>query len=234
MSSSPPTRWSDPVTNDEAHARAAGRRAYNSTRQFKAMMRTGEVVRLLSERGWSRGVQAEIARELGVHRSTVTRDIQRALFAHSRPCPTCKQWVSDKQWDRLRKEREGRRRGHNNVAVVGPSFWLEYVNELRKGGLLPEQDEVPVDDDLSSVDRLDANRRARVVTNILERNGFSRGTQDAIAKQLGFHPSTISRDVQRVMGTGGATCPTCERWRSRRHWDQLSEVSGLALRESQH
>jgi DNA-binding transcriptional regulator YdaS (Cro superfamily) len=215
MSPSSPTRWSDPVTNNEAHARASGRRAYNSTRQFKAMVRTGEVVRLLSERGWGRGVQAEIARELGVSRSTVSRDIQRALFAHERPCPTCGELVNDRDWDRLHK-------GQNAVAMVGPSFWLEYANELRNSGLLPDQDEVPVDDDLSSVDRLDALRRARVVTNILHGNGFARGTQAAIAKQLGLHPSTISRDVQRVMGTGGAICPTCERWRSRRRWDQVS------------
>ena len=197
MSSSPPTRWSNPVSNDEAHARAAGRRAYNSTRQFKAMMRTGQVVRLLSERGWRRGVQAEIARELGVNRSTVTRDVQRALFAHERPCPTCKQLVSDKQWDRLRK-------GQSDVAMVGPSVWLEYVKELRTNGLLPEQDEVPVDDALSMVDRLDANRRARVVTNILHANGFARGEQAAIARQLGASP--VDDHARQAEGDGN-------RWR---------------------
>jgi DNA invertase Pin-like site-specific DNA recombinase len=209
MSSSPPVRWSNPVSNTEAHARAAGRRAYNSTRQFKAMMRTGEVVRLLRERGWSRGVQADIARELGVHRSTVTRDVKRALFADQRPCPTCGKMLNDKRWDRLRQDQSG-------VAMVGPSFWLEYAKELRSSGLLPEQDEVPVDDDLRFVARLDASRRARVVTNILHVNGFARGTQAAIARQLGLHPSTISRDKERVMGTDGATCATCEQWSSRK------------------
>jgi IS30 family transposase len=113
--------------------------------------RAGEVVRLLKESGFERGVQTQIAKELGVHRSTITRDVQRAILADGRPCPSCEQWVSDKHWNRLRKERKARWRGRGANSDQRPSIWLELAIELRNRGLLPEQDEVPVEDDLSSI-----------------------------------------------------------------------------------
>jgi hypothetical protein len=71
--------WSRPVPDHIAHRRAAGRRAYNLRRQFKASQRRAVVVRLVGERGLAWGSQSQIARELGVHRSVVCRDL-RAIF----------------------------------------------------------------------------------------------------------------------------------------------------------
>ena len=63
---------------DEAHLDRfiGGRRRYNRMRAINARQRRLRVWRLvaaanLAERGW----QAKIARELGVHRSTICRDI---------------------------------------------------------------------------------------------------------------------------------------------------------------
>jgi hypothetical protein len=75
----PKTPWSYPTSTNEAFRRASGRRAYNATRRVKAMVRACEVMRLWGEYGFDYGSRARIARELGVHRSTVTRDIMRVL-----------------------------------------------------------------------------------------------------------------------------------------------------------
>jgi IS30 family transposase len=68
--------WSDPTDPRNAARRAGGRRRYNATRQFLAAERRLKVARLVHEYGNDWGVRARIAQELGVHRSTVTRDIQ--------------------------------------------------------------------------------------------------------------------------------------------------------------
>jgi hypothetical protein len=146
MTSSQST-WSDPVSNDEAHARAAGRRQYNETRSFEAMMRSAQVIGMLNERGFARGVQAQIARELGVARSTVSRDVMRALAPDRQPCRTCERPMSVKQWNRLNKKRATQQRGRA-TSEPKPSEWLQVVLELRKRGMLQEEDEQFVEDDL--------------------------------------------------------------------------------------
>jgi hypothetical protein len=82
--------WSEPTAWDEVCRRAAGRRHYNSVRRFRATMRRGEVARLLRVQGGltARGTQATLARQLGVSRSTVCRDIAW-LLRQGRPCPHC-------------------------------------------------------------------------------------------------------------------------------------------------
>ena len=67
--------WSEQTSDVEADQRAGGRRHYNSVRQLRATIRRSEVVRLLEKFGWKRGVQSRIAGIVGVHRSTVSRDI---------------------------------------------------------------------------------------------------------------------------------------------------------------
>jgi hypothetical protein len=57
--------------------RASGRRHYNSVRQFLANYRLTQLVELLHETGFRRGYQTQIAKELGVHRSTICRDLAR-------------------------------------------------------------------------------------------------------------------------------------------------------------
>jgi hypothetical protein len=149
--SSSQSSWSDPVSGDEAHARAAGRRLYNSVRHAQAMVRAGEVVPLLNERGFGRGVQAQIARELGVHRSTVSRDLMRALSPDGQPCRTCGREMSYKAWERLNKERATQPRGNSDTDARAPSEWLQVTQELRRRGLLHDEDELPVEDDLDCV-----------------------------------------------------------------------------------
>ena len=56
--------------------RAGGRRGYNAARQRMAHFRRHRIVGLLREIGMGRGCASKIARRLGVHRSTVCRDLQ--------------------------------------------------------------------------------------------------------------------------------------------------------------
>jgi len=83
--------WSTPVSSTEAYRRAGGRRHYNAIRQFQAEWRRSQVAKLLLEQGDKYGVQADLARKLGVSEATVSRDIA-ALKANSAPCPCCGRW----------------------------------------------------------------------------------------------------------------------------------------------
>jgi hypothetical protein len=73
--------WTMIVGNNEAARRAGGRRRYNLTRRFEAMRRQWRIVDLLSTGAYEgRGRQSRIAEQLGVHRSTVSRDLRAILF----------------------------------------------------------------------------------------------------------------------------------------------------------
>jgi HTH domain len=80
--------WSAPTSLDEVKRRAAGRRAYNRRRQFLALFRQRRMVQLIGQYGLGRGVQSRLARELGVSRQTISRDVAALLFTHH-VCPTC-------------------------------------------------------------------------------------------------------------------------------------------------
>lgn len=109
MSSQP--SWSAPTSTAEAHGRASGRRKYNALRQFNADLRRIEVGKLLTEYGFIRGTNARIAKDLGVHASTVTRDLRRILNPDDgRACPVCERWMSHKHWDRLQEDEAAIRR----------------------------------------------------------------------------------------------------------------------------
>ena len=69
--------WQQPVSDRDAYRRAGGRRRYNFARQLRAEVRLREVVRRLRE-GYS---YTEIAEALHVHRSTISRDVQKLLAA---------------------------------------------------------------------------------------------------------------------------------------------------------
>jgi hypothetical protein len=106
--------WSRATSDDEAHRRAAGRNRYNFHRRVGAHLRRQQVIELwgeLNQRGglglYEHGAKAEIARQLGVNRSTITRDLQR-IFAEwqTHPCPTCGSLVELSQLTRL--EERGR------------------------------------------------------------------------------------------------------------------------------
>ncbi len=68
--------WAEYTPFDQACHRAGGRRLYNSGRSLKAALRRQRVVELLMIYDFARGSQAAIARRLGVHRSTVCRDVR--------------------------------------------------------------------------------------------------------------------------------------------------------------
>lgn len=81
--------WSFPTTPDEVARRAGGRRHYNAWRQFRALHRRSEVARRLTVQGaFRRGFQARLARELGVSRATICRDV-RELRRFGYSCPRC-------------------------------------------------------------------------------------------------------------------------------------------------
>jgi hypothetical protein len=76
---------------DQAARLAAGRERYNRLRQFRALFRRTRVARLIGVPGNSfidHGAQARIARELGVSRSTICRDMAY-LLRSIRGCPHC-------------------------------------------------------------------------------------------------------------------------------------------------
>jgi hypothetical protein len=84
--------WRQATSWDEVCRRNAGRRAYNFKRGVQREVRLNEVVNLLVRYGLSRGVQSRVARELGVSRSVVCRDIQALMSVHAW-CPFCGSFV---------------------------------------------------------------------------------------------------------------------------------------------
>ena len=83
--------WSRPTDWDTVCRRNAGRRHYNAVRQFLRLRRRGQLVALLNQHHLllcHRGTQARLARELGVSRTTVCRDVQFLLTLNT-ACPCC-------------------------------------------------------------------------------------------------------------------------------------------------
>jgi predicted DNA-binding transcriptional regulator YafY len=74
------------LSQDEVERRASGRRHFNRLRQFRALERQGQVMQLLAQ-----GIRTQqaIARQLGVHPSTISRDMQALQALSLRRCPTC-------------------------------------------------------------------------------------------------------------------------------------------------
>lgn len=81
------SEWSNPVPDIVAYRRASGRRHYNAVRQFRAQLRRLLVAQMLLDLL----PQAEIARRLNVHRSTITRDVDalRTATVERGQCPCC-------------------------------------------------------------------------------------------------------------------------------------------------
>ncbi len=89
--------WS-PVSADLAARRAGGRRRYNADRRADALLRRHLVAQMLGEYGFERGAQSRMAEELGVHRSTISRDLDWLLEDKRRPCQTCGTRLTPEQW----------------------------------------------------------------------------------------------------------------------------------------
>ena len=58
-------------------------------------------------------------------------------------------------------------------------------------------------------------RRRQVLERLIKLGGLPRGAQAAIARQLGVHPSVISKDLKRLWPLE-KPCPTCGTFRPRR------------------
>jgi hypothetical protein len=72
--------WRWRIPNDECCRRACGRSRYNRRRQFLAVERRVEVIRLLRQFGMMKyGTLTAIAKLLGVSVATICRDRQRLL-----------------------------------------------------------------------------------------------------------------------------------------------------------
>ena len=70
--------WSAKTDFDAVCKRAAGRRRYNAKRRAEAKERYLQVVEaIMPTGGRKRGTQAQLARVLGVHRSTICRDVAK-------------------------------------------------------------------------------------------------------------------------------------------------------------
>jgi hypothetical protein len=81
--------WNHPRNWEEVCRRAAARRRWNAVRRVVAADRRRQVLELvLALGGLERGAQSRIAAALGVHRSTVCKDLRR-LLPLATPCPTC-------------------------------------------------------------------------------------------------------------------------------------------------
>jgi len=80
------TNWNEPATPEIAARRAGGRRRYNRWRQLQSTLRLIRIVEFMYRNGWTGrewGIRAKIAREIGLLRSTIARDMQhveRALI----------------------------------------------------------------------------------------------------------------------------------------------------------
>jgi hypothetical protein len=81
--------WSATTDWETVCKRSAGRRRYNAWRTFKKEYRRKQVAELLAQYGLlDHGVQARMARELGVHKSVISRDVQ-FLLTQRVECPCC-------------------------------------------------------------------------------------------------------------------------------------------------
>lgn len=70
--------WSAHIDFDAVCKRAAGRRQYNAKRRAEARARYRLVLEaIMPPDGRKRGSQAQLARTLGVHRSTISRDVAK-------------------------------------------------------------------------------------------------------------------------------------------------------------
>ena len=92
--------WSTPTDWQTVCRRAYGRRRWNSLRSFLANQRRKQLLTLVIELGGlERGAQSRIAHALGVHRSTISKDLKKVLPL-AKVCEGCgtlrlRLWLAD-------------------------------------------------------------------------------------------------------------------------------------------
>src|SRR5258708_1534154 len=83
------SNWSAPTDPESVRRRAGGRRRCTARRRLQALLRRVKVFKMLEDVDYlTRGVKADIARALGVHRSTIGRDVKQ-IFYRNTCCPMC-------------------------------------------------------------------------------------------------------------------------------------------------
>jgi hypothetical protein len=85
-------QWAAATDPETMKRRAIGRAAYNKRRAWQAFLRRLQVRRILYVQGRALepGIRAKIARQLGVDRSVICRDIQRIKAERgAQVCPRC-------------------------------------------------------------------------------------------------------------------------------------------------
>lgn len=88
---------------DSICRRAGGRRRYNAQRQHQAALRRLRVGALMNQLGWfTHGVPAEVARQLGVSRSTVCRDL-KAIEGGAPRSPSGRRITLSRKWPKCPK-----------------------------------------------------------------------------------------------------------------------------------
>ncbi len=127
------SRWSNPVSGAEANARAGGRARYNRERQFRAIVRRNFVMRRYMELDCMPGAKALIAREFGVARSTITRDIRQWSGDQISLCPTCFRPTRNDDWDWISQV-------HKGQDVENP---LTDAARVRRAAIRAIRDELP-------------------------------------------------------------------------------------------
>jgi hypothetical protein len=92
--------WNHPRSWEEVCRRHAARRRWNAVRRVVAEDRRRQVLELvLALGGLQRGTQSRIAAALGVHRSTICKDLRR-LLPLATSCPTCGALPPRDWWDK--------------------------------------------------------------------------------------------------------------------------------------
>jgi hypothetical protein len=93
--------WDHPRNWDEVCRRHAARKRWNSVRRFLADQRRQRLLELVLELGgleW--GAQSQIAEALGVHRSTISKDLKRILPL-AEVCAGCRVLTPRYWWEEL-------------------------------------------------------------------------------------------------------------------------------------
>jgi hypothetical protein len=94
--------WTAKTSDSEAARRAGGRRWYNHMRQAQATRRFGRIIDIMARNRWAGhewGIRAKIARELGVSRATIARDLQHLRRALDDPT-YAEEWLRFFRYDR--------------------------------------------------------------------------------------------------------------------------------------
>ena len=81
------SEWSQPTSNDAAYRRAGGRARYNLKRFDVAFKRRQSLLLLLRHKAPRRGDQAHLARQLGVNKATICRDVAQLHRSKSQAQP---------------------------------------------------------------------------------------------------------------------------------------------------